>query len=952
MSQHQQHLFGRDQELVETDAALAAAASGQPRVVLVAGDAGIGKTALVSAMAAQAHERGFTALTGHCLDIETGVPLDPVREALRNALAGRRVDTLPPVTRRLAPYLGITSDPGTGPPTSLLGDLRMSLGELAREAPLMLALEDMQWADRSTQDFALAVARTARDRTVLVLTFRTNELTRRHLFRHALGDIRRAEGAIHIDLEPLDREALTALVMARRDDADAALVAAITTRSEGNPLYAEELLASRPGRLPARLGDLLLTRTDALTPATRELLRLASANGTRIDPVLVGAATGQAPTAVEAHLREALELNVVTQSKERIVFRHGLLREAIYEDLMPGERARAHADLAEALQQRIDADEPTHPSLDSLGKLAYHHHAAHQLPQAFAASVRAGLDARRFGAPDALDHLERALDLWDQVPDPDNLGALAKPDLLRLLAITAEGHGQFERADRYILAALDALEGDSDPLLTSRVYAAYGAHYKEFTDGLDQAKALDLAVTHAEGKPSEELAKALTALACWRFGRAPMAGVIELATRAYQVAVEAGCPHEQPEPLWCLSMCLYYNGQCREGLDQIRKGVEVARADGQAGTALEFEAEMAYYLIAWGQRDRGQALAEDVHARALTAGLPTAAAFAGEHVVEALRNSGQLTEADLLLEQLRTEGMHEYRWTFLRSDQLFARGDLEGAAELDRELLARAESGVCADIEDVARQVDLFAALGRIEDLLPRVDRHLADRLNSDAPLILSMLARSGYSALAAAAAAGIEPPATLPGRAADALDRSLGAMSDGWSETLHAAHCLLAAAIARTLARMPAVDAWRLAADAATGHGDYVALRPRLGLAEALIIEGEREKGRALLVDAWQTARGIGAGRFVREAARLARRHRVALPEDDQLPRPLARLTAREREVLDILATGATNRAIAGRLFITEKTVSVHVTNLMAKLDVSNRGEAAALARRLAPLD
>ena len=168
MNQHQQHLFGRAQELVETDAALAAAASGQPRVVLVAGDAGIGKTALVSAMMAQAHERGFTPLTGHCLDIETGVPLDPVREAFRNALAGRRVDTLPPVTRRLAPYLGITSDADTGSPMSLLGDLRMAVSELAREAPLMLVLEDMQWADRSTQDFALAVARTARDRTVLV----------------------------------------------------------------------------------------------------------------------------------------------------------------------------------------------------------------------------------------------------------------------------------------------------------------------------------------------------------------------------------------------------------------------------------------------------------------------------------------------------------------------------------------------------------------------------------------------------------------------------------------------------------------------------------------------------------------------------------------------------------------------------------------------------------------
>jgi DNA-binding NarL/FixJ family response regulator len=146
-----------------------------------------------------------------------------------------------------------------------------------------------------------------------------------------------------------------------------------------------------------------------------------------------------------------------------------------------------------------------------------------------------------------------------------------------------------------------------------------------------------------------------------------------------------------------------------------------------------------------------------------------------------------------------------------------------------------------------------------------------------------------------------------------------------------------------------PALAQWRAAAAAAERHGGYVVLSPRLGLAAALFAAWERTAGQVMLIETWQAARTMGAQAIAERAAKLARRNRIALPGDDRPPNRLSALTAREREVLDVLATGATNRTIAERLFISEKTVSVHVSNLMSKLGVPNRGAAAALARKLA---
>ena len=179
-------------------------------------------------------------------------------------------------------------------------------------------------------------------------------------------------------------------------------------------------------------------------------------------------------------------------------------------------------------------------------------------------------------------------------------------------------------------------------------------------------------------------------------------------------------------------------------------------------------------------------------------------------------------------------------------------------------------------------------------------------------------------------------------------LELAQAGLTDEWRPTYDGVQLALAEAYAARYAGEPAVAQFREATALADPFGAYFALEPRLNLAEELLAHGDRDEGRELLVECWTTAHGMGAHDLARRAVRLATRTRVPLPESARERGPLSRLTPREREVLDLLATGATNRTIATCLFVTEKTASVHVSNLLGKLGVANRGAAAALARDL----
>jgi DNA-binding CsgD family transcriptional regulator len=179
-------------------------------------------------------------------------------------------------------------------------------------------------------------------------------------------------------------------------------------------------------------------------------------------------------------------------------------------------------------------------------------------------------------------------------------------------------------------------------------------------------------------------------------------------------------------------------------------------------------------------------------------------------------------------------------------------------------------------------------------------------------------------------------------------LGRARAGLTDEWRSTYHGVQLVLADGYAARFAGQPAVAQFQEASALAEPFGAFFALEPKLELAQDLLRHGRRDEGRELLVECWTAANDMGARGLEQRAFRLATRARVPLPETAAREGPLTRLTPREREVLDLLATGATNQSIASTLFISQKTVSTHVSNLLDKLGVQNRGSAVALARRL----
>lgn len=915
-------LFGRDPELAVADEALRAFTSGQVRTLLVGGDAGIGKSALIHSLAQRANELGLQVLEGHCLDIDAAMPLSPVVEALRPLLEHRDAATLE--------------------------DLRSVVASAVRNEPLVLALEDMHWADPSTQDFALTLARTMRGALLLVLTFRDEALIRGHPFRRRLGDLSRSLGAVRINLGPLEPGAIAQIVERRTHAAPGeALVRSLAQRSEGNPLYVEALLASPEEEVPGTLSDLLLARVDALEPDTRDLVRLAAVGGTQINPAVLAVVAGLDAAEADARLRRAVDAKVVTQRRGRLAFHHGLLREAVYDDLLPDERERTHARFAQAIDARLEARGEL-PDVRSLAEAAYHWYAAGDRERALVASVRAGLLAHDHGAEEFRVHLQRAVDLWDAVPDAAALTGTSKVELYRVLADWTLGwEGGLTANLEYIGKAISLLAADTDPLLASRVYSTYARMPRGIEGGISQEEATDLALEYARGLPSRELVSALRAAGVVRGDRGDHAGKLELCTEAVAQARAGGWADEEARALFSQAVALWQLGRCQEALEIMSSAITALAGASDPGEAPVLEGLLAWNLLRAGRVDAAVALARNGRERMLRAGLMDKAAFYGEQEVEALIWDGRFDDADRLLEQLRTPGMLGYRWTIMRATVLLARGELERALPLEQQTMAmQADWSWSPDADALHRQVVLFLGLGDFETATRRALGFLEAVHDSDSPVAHADAAYGGALTAATMVDAGRSPDAHLLDLTRHSLERASDGLGDQWRSTQHGLHLLLAQGYAGRVDGLGCVETWRSATATARRFGAFLALRPELELARTQFEGGDRLEGREVLMDAWRVARQIGSRLREQRAGELARRHRVVLGGREDETGVLARLTEREREILDLVSTGATNRTIAQRLFISEKTVGIHVSHVLAKLGVRNRAEAGAVAR------
>ena len=939
---------GRAGELGELEQALAAARAGRGAAILVAGEAGIGKTRLAAELTRRARAAGCQTLLGRSIDlVGTELPYQPFAEALRS-ISGRPIGGGP--------------RPADAPAGSQLRVFEETLALLtghAAAAPVLLVLEDLHWADTSTLNLVVFLANNLAERPVVLLaTYRQDEPSSAGRMRRLADGVRRSGSGLVLELGPLAPGEVIALLAAHAP-MPAAVTDAIVARSEGNPFFAEELLAAgggETGELPRRLRDLLLQRVARLDPATQGLLRLAAAAGRDVGYPLLAALAAVPEPDVRESLRQAVqhEVLVADQAAGTFRFRHALLAEAIYTTILPGEREELHTRLAEELSRTATA---------SPAELAPHWAAAGRAAEALTASVEAARQAEAvFGLSEAVAHLERALALWPAVPGAAGLTGLDLAGLCSWAAELASQTGASPRAAELARRAIE-LTGDQDPQRAALLHVRLGVYL--YANGSNDAglAAFERAVELAP-PPSAERAQALAAFGtglqmAWRYRES-----LAVCEQALELARATQTRAAELRALTVLGSDLAYLGRGDEGLARLREAVRLA---GETGGPMALQ--RAYITLTDVLTMLGR---PGESARVGETGLEAVRGYRVDDTVltanwiEALLAIGDWDEAERAsVTALRTlTASYSYMALIIRADVEIGRGHFDAArAHLDAARATLREDRGLGVYDAYLAELALWER--RWADAAQAIDDGLTQAQSQEAAQIRVQLCAKGLRAHAelAALARARRDAAALRGwldRAGELLTAARRAAADaaaitpnavGWHLLARAEHDRVRGA-ARPQAWADAAAAWdRL-------ERPPLAAYCRWRQAEALVAAGaSRAEASVPLRDAHAVAVRIGARPLAAELELLAQRARLDLaPSDAGAPgakralEELLGLTPREADVLALIARGYTNREIASTLVISVKTAGVHVSHILRKLDAPNRLEAAAIAHRLAP--
>jgi len=964
--------IGRAVELRRLEALLERAEQGRPQMVLLAGDAGVGKTRLLLALADRAHRRGMRVLVGASVELgDIGLPYLPVVDALRELADDPEEARLLADATMTAPGLGRLL-PGIEP-AGLTGDgldqlqvldaVRAVLVGLAERSPVVLVLEDLHWADRGTRDLVAFLARTLRSgRVALAVSYRSDELHRRHPLRPLLAELVRLPAVERLELAPFSRAELAEYLEAI---AGAPLppeqVEGIYARSEGNPFYAEQLLAAGAGdaqaELPATLAEVLLARVQELSEPAQQVLRVAAVAGRRVPHQLLAGVAGQPEADLEQGLLESVGAGVLTTDAATgsYAFRHALLQEAVYGDLLPGEQVRLHGAYA-----RLLAADPG----GAAAELAHHCLASHDLVGALAASVRAAQEAESVPAPaEALHHLQGALSLWDRVPEPSAVAGIDRVELTLRAAAAASAAGEHQRATSLAEDAARTAGTTKDPAQAARAYEHLG-QYLFYAGRLEAALGARMhAVELVPVEPPSRLRARVTAaiaqslvntrqpaearrwcdealVAARAAGSAddeadvlitlgmieqyhdPVSACARFATARAQAA-GAGNPEIELRALYCLAEVSSQLGDLASACAAFDEGVELAERTGlgwvRVGIYLRRGLLKARYRTGdWDECERLIAAAPELMTLAV-------AEVVGQGV--GVLVARQRPAAPLRLRQLAglagTDPFIDRDVAVWEAELASWQSDLEGARSAIRRGLAAADA-----VETFDQALEgVWVCMNGLSVEADRAERARAAR--DDATL-------------ADATAAG----RTLLERVRLDAERAHGTHL-AHDVHVRARHAKAEAEWTRLQGRSDPAR-WQAAVDAFAYGNVYAMARCQWRLAEALAGAGDRERAATAARAAHATATRLGAAPLQSALQALASRARLDIGIGPPARRTLAGLTPRELEVLGLLVEGRSNRQIAEQLFISGKTASVHVTNLLAKLGVHSRLEAAAVARRL----
>ncbi|MGZ4305192.1 MAG: helix-turn-helix transcriptional regulator [Solirubrobacteraceae bacterium] len=963
-------LVGRQAEFAALDGALERALAGEATAVVVGGEAGVGKSRLVHELSRRADEAGARVLVGGCVEFGgEGIPFGPLVEVLRSLAAELGIDEL---GRRLGPARGEiarlfpeleaddharSSDEGASRVPELILGL---LSRLAAEQPLMLVFEDVQWADRSTLDLIALLVRGLTSRALLIFTVRFDELHRAHPFRRMAGRWEQQRSVERLELERLGAEEVSAQIQAILDQRpDGELVELVFERSEGIPLFVEELLgAVRDGRikqdyLPPSLRDVLLARVDLLSEDAQHVLRVASASGRWAPEGLLAVAVGMDEDDLYVALREIVEhqLLIVDPAGRGYAFRHALARAAVYEDLLPGERARLHRAYAESLER-----DPTlaGPGIGVPAMLAHHWVAAHNLAKALAASVRAGDAVAAASAPaEAQRHYELALELWTGVPDAETLAGRTYGELLDDAAHAAWHAGAADRAVALFEQALAEVGSADDGRRLALLLAEKARLMIDL--GRDQQANIELerAVQVLPDTPSEEGAKVLASLARAMLLSEDFVRATEAAERALHVAEVVGAAEEACDARLTIGHALAHRGETEPALQLQRAGVDDAMRGGFAWTAMRGYVNLSDTLLMLGRFDEVVATADEGEVFAEQSGLSrTAGAFLRGNKIEALMRSGRWDEA-LTLAAPKTEASGVFGGTLMlyRAEMhILAGRRREAEQELRDARAALGATGVPQYAYPFATAEAQIALLGSDPDRASQiVQRVLETNVSEDANRYVWPVMWLG-ARIEADRGAGVSH-AVERGTALHELAVTLNTRvaSDNGYKALAAAEYV-------RLIGGDTVAAWR---DAVAATSEMNEPHPRayalLRHAEALAQAGAAPAATAEVREGLELARRMGAAPLVELANDVIRRGRLSGVDDAATAAQAGTaselddlgLTTRELEVLRLVAEGRSNGEIAEQLFISRKTASVHVSNILAKLGVTTRVQAAAVAHR-----
>ncbi|WP_166662017.1 LuxR family transcriptional regulator [Streptomyces sp. BK208] len=994
------------------DTARASSPGGEPQAVLLGGEAGVGKTRLVEEFADAAGRRGAVVALGGCVEIGAdGLPFAPFSTALRAlrrqlpeelaAAAAGQEEELARLLPELAEGAPVTGG-GRHDEESMARLFELTARLLERVAArhtVVLVLEDLHWADASTRHLIAYLFRTLRTgRLVVLATYRSDDIHRRHPLRPLLAELDRLRTVRRLELGRFTRDEVSRQIAGiLAHEPDPLQVDEIFERSDGNAFFVEELaVAARVGSctgLTDSLRDLLLVRVEALPEGAQRVARIVAEGGSTVEYRLLAAVARLAEDDLIEALRSAVNANILLPAPDGdgYRFRHSLVREAVGDDLLPGERSRLNRRYAEAL----DADPTLVPAAERVMRLASYWYHAHVPAKALPAVLDASVEARRRHAySEQLRLLERAMELWEAVPDdvratlrpvdhtevypPCGCDPATKPlrylDLMAEAAVAGRLCGERERALKITKRALRLLEdeqdsvggtgaGGRDPQRAAWFWTQRSLLVQAQGRG-DGWRELGIAQELVRGLPPSQVhAEVLAMSANWSMLHSPGPDAMIAAERAVEYARMVGAEEIELNARLTLGGLMVDAGQIDAGLAEMFQVRDRVVAQNRSTVIARTHVNLPSSLESVGRsRDALVILREGIDLTRRM-GLLESEAWVWGNLADSLISLGRWEEALQAADVAAAPGRSPAPRggaALKRTAVALARGERAEAERLLAE--ARAAYGTQDPMPQyqlplAALTIGLAAADGR----LPQARAELVRVLDAGFP---PGTQRYGWPLLLAAAEAEADAstlPAAEEGRA-EILERLADAAKHLTTGVpVWAAHERWVRA---ELHRARGDDTPQLWSETVTAfeclERPYELARVRQRLAGALLATGgedERARATELLRLARTVADHLGARPLSDAVALLGRRARLTLghpggpapasePAD---PAEALGLTGRERDVLRLVSNGRTNRQIAEELFISPKTASVHVSNILAKLGVSGRGEAAALAHRLA---